>query len=74
MTTLLTSDEVRAAVSDCGGLVSAADLGRRWKVSRSRIQELTHMDDFPQPVDWPSGRPVWLWGEVNNWRQARNGG
>lgn len=70
----MTADELRRAIAAGGGLVNGAELARRWNVSRVRAHELVTQDDFPEPVAHVAGRPVWLFNEVDEWREKRRGG
>lgn len=65
------SKTIRAAIKAAGGLGSVTDLARRWGVSRQRLSQLVGEDDFPKPVCEVNGRPVYLVGECDEWRQAR---
>lgn len=65
----------RKAIQNAGGLASAADLSRKWGVSKARITVLTAKPSFPRPVADVGGRPVWLVKEAQQWRDTQlNGG
>lgn len=52
-------------------IASAADLARRWGVSRQRVSRLIREDGFPAPVAEVSGHPVWATREADEWREKR---
>jgi predicted DNA-binding transcriptional regulator AlpA len=61
----------RTIIERNGGLVSASDLARVWGVSKTRLTVLTHRGSFPEPVGTVGGRPVWLAGEAQDWREKQ---
>ncbi len=62
-------EHVRTMIGTCGGLVSAADLARRWGLSRQRVGVLVRQTGFPAPATTVNGHPVWLADEANIWRE-----
>ena len=54
-----------------GGLVNQGELARRWNLSAQRVNGLVCASDFPAPVGEVGGRPVWLFDEADEWREAR---
>lgn len=72
MAAVATSDDkLRAAIAARDGLVDRGAIGRRWGVSRTRVAQLLASNDFPEPVAYIDGRPVWLADRVDAWRDAR---
>lgn len=65
---------IRAHVRASGGLVTLPDLARRWHLSDTRVRNLAHAPDFPEPFARVSGGKiaVYLAGECDAWRRARN--
>jgi predicted DNA-binding transcriptional regulator AlpA len=63
--------QVRDAIAAGGGLVDRAEIGRRWGVSRTRVGQLLASRDFPKPVASVGGRPLWLAGDVDEWKANR---
>jgi prophage regulatory protein len=61
------------AVKDAGGLIGRAELAAHWGVSRQRIAQLVALEDFPAPIGFGNGGPVWLVSDVDAWRAARPG-
>lgn len=53
-----------------GGVVTVSEISRRLDVSRAYASKITRRDDFPPPVDTLGDRPVWLWADVEAWREA----
>lgn len=53
-----------------GGIVTVAEIAHRLDVSRAYVSKITRRDDFPPPVDTLGERPVWLWADVEGWRDA----
>ncbi|MBF6620505.1 MAG: DNA-binding protein [Patulibacter sp.] len=51
-------------------MVTVSEISRRLGVSRAYASKITRRDDFPDPVDTLGDRPVWLWAEVEGWRDA----
>lgn len=53
-----------------GGIVTVSEISRRLDVSRAYASKITRRDDFPPPVDTVGDRSVWLWADVEGWRDA----
>jgi predicted DNA-binding transcriptional regulator AlpA len=53
-----------------GGIVTVSEIADRLDVSRAYASKITRRDDFPPPVDTLGERPVWLWADVEGWREA----
>ena len=62
---------VRRAVVSVGGLVSQADLARRWKLSKPRIHQLVQHETFPEPATMVNGQPVWFAQHADLWLEHR---
>ncbi len=65
-------EHARAAVATCAGLVSQADLARRWGISRQRVGVLVRQPGFPEPATIVNGQPAWLADEANVWREYQD--
>jgi hypothetical protein len=63
------SDELRRLIQDAGGLVTQAEMAKRWNISRQRIQELVAMPGFPKPVNPGDRYKLYAWFEVEAWRK-----
>ncbi len=50
---------------------SAADLCRRWSVTRQRAHQLVGQPGSPQPVARVNGSLVWLVAEADDWLEHR---
>ena len=52
-----------------GGLVDRAEIARRYRLSRGRVQQLTGQKHFPRPVQGEGTRhPLWLAIDVERYR------
>lgn len=58
------------ALRATGGVVTAAAMAERLEVSRARVSAMVARDDFPPPIDTLGRTPIWLWVEVQAWREA----
>lgn len=61
------SDELRTVLREAGGLVTAADLSRRWGFTHTHVVNLTRRVDFPGPVLRAGRVLVYLGGECEAW-------
>ncbi len=62
---------LRAAIEQVGGIASAADLARRWGISRGAMSELARREDFPVPLPHTGAHRMWAVSEADAW-WARN--
>lgn len=60
---------LRQAVDDVGGLVAQSDLARRWGIGRSMVCQLAARPGFPAPFAVISGKPVYVAGLCDEWRE-----
>jgi len=69
----LIKDELNQNLEAVGGLATAADLARRWGISRASMTELRarHAQTFPQPRQWVSEgkQPLFAVSEADEWRK-----
>jgi hypothetical protein len=65
-------DELRAAITRVGGLASQADLGRRWALTRQRVNQMISEPGFPEPITYVSGQRVWVARQADAWRTLRD--
>lgn len=65
--------EARLAIENAGGIIGRPELRELWGVSKQRIEQLTDMPGFPEPVGSSGRSPVWLKDEVEAWRKNRVG-
>ncbi|MBB4738299.1 putative DNA-binding transcriptional regulator AlpA [Actinoplanes octamycinicus] len=47
--------------------MATGEITKRLGVSRQRVQQLTHRDDFPAPYDELSLGRIWLASDVELW-------
>lgn len=64
-------DATREAVAECGGLVGASDIARRWGLSKQRVAQLIASASFPEPLAGHGAPARWLAYEVDEWREER---
>jgi hypothetical protein len=65
---------LRSAIEQVGGIASAADLARRWGISRGAVSELARREDFPVPLPHTGAHRMWAIVEADAWwarRRAR---
>ena len=62
---------LRAFLKQHGPLLNAADIARRWNVSRMRVSQLAARPAFPKPICEIGGNPVWLAADVDAFRAGR---
>ncbi len=60
---------LRAAIEQVGGIASAADLARRWGISRGAVSELVRQEDFPVPLPHTGAHRMWAVAEADAWWQ-----
>lgn len=58
---------LRAAIEQVGGIASAADLARRWGISRGAVSELARREDFPVPLPHTGAHRMWAVSEADAW-------
>lgn len=58
---------LRSAIEQVGGIASAADLARRWGISRGAVSELTRHEDFPVPLPHTGAHRMWAVSEADAW-------
>lgn len=69
---LLTYSGLRDHLERAGGLVSAADLQRRWGRSKSVMSRIVNLTSFPEPVYTGEGNHrLWITAEVDVWWASR---
>jgi hypothetical protein len=56
---------LRSAIEQVGGIASAADLARRWGISRGAVSELTRHEDFPVPLPHTGAHRMWAVSEAD---------
>lgn len=61
------------ALQATGGVVTAAAIAERLGVSRARVSTMTARNDFPAPIDTLGQTKIWLWADVQAWREADRG-
>ncbi len=65
------NDELQRIIAEVGGLHTAADLARRWGVSRQAIDHMiAHHPDFPSPVLHIGRSAVYAGNDCAQWRTA----
>ncbi len=62
------SKELRAYITQAGGLHTLAALAKRWGVSRQRAKELEQHPDFPTPVLVIGRSKLYAGHEADAWR------
>lgn len=63
-----TTDRIREDIAAAGGLGNTSALARAFDVSHERARQLVARDDFPEPLAYVGGRPVWLLADALEWR------
>jgi predicted DNA-binding transcriptional regulator AlpA len=58
---------LRAAIEQAGGIASAADLARRWGITRGAVSELARREDFPVPLPHTGAHRMWAVSEADAW-------
>lgn len=67
----MTTDDLRDAIKAAGGLLTQADIARRYSVSKERAAEIVSSAGYPAPLEGKIGRSlVWIGNEVDAWRSA----
>jgi hypothetical protein len=51
-------------------LVTAADIGRRFGITRERARQLSAKQGFPPPLGRIGNYQVWRWPDVEQWARV----
>jgi predicted DNA-binding transcriptional regulator AlpA len=51
-------------------LMGTAEVAKLLGVSRQRVNQLSHRDDFPEPVARLAAGPVWQTVDIERWARA----
>lgn len=55
-------------VANTGGLLTVADIARRWGVEGTTARQAVNHPDFPEPAVTIGRSDLWLAPEVDQWR------
>jgi predicted DNA-binding transcriptional regulator AlpA len=59
---------VMQAITDAGGVLTVADIARRWRISKARADELSKRPDFPKPLMRIGRSALYVGTEIDAWR------